>query len=66
MDYKSINDYELVYRIRENNDDDAIEMMIKKYEPIICSYAKKYIKFASQHGVEFDDLMEFKNRKMKK
>lgn len=58
MDYKSINDYELVYRIRENNDDDAIEMMIKKYEPIICSYAKKYIKFASQHGVEFDDLIQ--------
>lgn len=58
MDYRDINDYEIVYRIRENYDDDAVRLMIKKYEPIICSYAKKYINFAEKHGAELDDLIQ--------
>lgn len=58
MNYKELNDYELVYRIRENMDEDAENLMIKKYEPIICSYAKKYIAFASGCGADLDDLIQ--------
>lgn len=58
MDYKNINDYELVYRIRENSDSDATNLIIKKYEPIICSCAKKYISFLGRYGVEMDDLIQ--------
>ena len=58
MDYKNINDYELVYRIREDFDDDSVEMMIKKYEPIICNCAKKYIQFIRRYGFEMDDLVQ--------
>ncbi len=58
MNYKDINDYELVYRIRENVDDDAVVLMMKKYEPIICSYAKKYITFVGGCGADLDDLIQ--------
>lgn len=58
MDYKDLNDYELVYRIRENSDEDAVELIIKKYEPIICNFAKKYIAFAERCGADLDDLIQ--------
>lgn len=58
MDYKELNDYELVYRIRENSDEDAVELIIKKYEPIICNYAKKFIAFAERNGADLDDLIQ--------
>lgn len=58
MNYKDLNDYELVYRIKENRDDDAENLIIKKYESIICSYAKKYITFASGCGADLDDLIQ--------
>ncbi len=58
MDYKELNDYELVYRIRENSDDDAMMLLMKKYEPIICSYAKKFIEFAGGCGADMDDLIQ--------
>lgn len=57
MDYKNINDYELVYRVREN-DDDAFNLIIRKYEPIICNYAKRYIGFVAKHGADMDDLVQ--------
>lgn len=57
MNYKDVNDYELVYRIREN-DDDAVNVMLKKYEPIIISIAKKYYGIVKNHGADMNDLIQ--------
>ena len=40
MDYKNINDYEVLYRIEEK-DDYAEDIMYKKYFPIIRGIASK-------------------------
>ena len=52
-----LNDYELVYRIREN-DDDAVDVMIQKYHPIIVGLAKKYYSIAKKHGADMSDLIQ--------
>lgn len=57
MDYRDINDYEIIYMVREN-DDRAREMVFKKYLPIINKIAGKYISYARNFGVEFDDLVQ--------
>ena len=57
MDYKGINDYELIYRIREN-DDMAVNTMLAKYEPIVISLAKKYYPKMKHLGVEMSDLIQ--------
>lgn len=57
MQYKNLNDYEVIYRIREN-DDLALDAMFSKYEPIVISFAKKYFSFVKKFGMEFEDLLQ--------
>lgn len=57
MDYKKVNDYEVMYMIREN-DDEARGLLLKKYSSIINKYASKYLGYAKFHGVEFEDLVQ--------
>lgn len=57
MDYKNINDYEVLYMIKEK-DDYAQDMMYKKYRPIIKSIAKKYANFAKNKGADYEDLIQ--------
>ena len=57
MDYKNVNDYEILYRIEEK-DDYAIDVLYKKYNPVIRGIAVKYLPFVSNKGVELDDLMQ--------
>lgn len=57
MDYKEINDYELVSRIREN-DEDALEIIYEKYEPVIRGVAKKYYVSSDYLGVDMNDLIQ--------
>lgn len=57
MNYKGINDYELIYRIRENNDEEAINDLIYKYEPLIAKLARKYYEGGCQ-GVDINDFMQ--------
>ena len=57
MNYKGINDYELIYRIRENNDEEAINDLIYKYEPLIAKLARKYYDSGCQ-GVDINDFMQ--------
>ena len=40
MNYKNINDYEVLYMIRENSDD-ARDLIFQKYSPIIKKIANK-------------------------
>ena len=41
MDYRDINDYEQLYLVAEN-DDEAEEVIFRKYKPIIYAIADKY------------------------
>ena len=41
MKYRDYNDYELLSYISEQNED-AEEILYKKYKPMIVSFAKKY------------------------
>ena len=47
------NDNELLYLIAEN-DDDAKDILINKYKPLVCKYAKKI----SKNENEIDDYMQ--------
>lgn len=57
MNYKNYNDYEIMYMISEN-DEDALNILYRKYEPIVKSYAKKYMYTAKNFGIELDDLIQ--------
>jgi len=57
MDYKCVNDYELIYMIREN-DEDTSDFLFNKYSSIIKKISSKYFLYAKDRGVEFDDLIQ--------
>ena len=57
MDYKKINDYEVLYMIKEN-DDYSEKLMYKKYLPIIKKIASKYNSFVSSRGADYEDLIQ--------
>lgn len=57
MNYKDVNDYEVLYMVREN-DDNAQELLLKKYLPLIHKVSAKYSSYAKNHGVESDDLVQ--------
>lgn len=57
MDYKYLNDYELVYQVREN-DEIAYNMLIKKYSNLVGMIAKKYLRVYNNIGLEYDDLYQ--------
>lgn len=57
MDYKDYNDNELLMYIEENNED-ANEIMYKKYYPIIREYALKLYSKAKTLGLDFNDLIQ--------
>ena len=57
MDYKKYNDYELVYHVRES-DDDSKDVLFQKYEPILHKLAHEfYLKF-SEYGYDYDDFYQ--------
>ncbi len=55
--YKELNDYELLDLILENNEQ-AKELLIKKYMPIVKHLAIKYYKNNKNQGLELDDLVQ--------
>lgn len=57
MDYSSLNDYELISYINENNED-ANNLIIKKYEPLIISIANRMLKYCPYLGLEKSDLVQ--------
>jgi len=56
MNYKDFNDYELLEQIHSCSED-ANEILLYKYRPLIVSEAKKYIKY-SHGGVDLNDLIQ--------
>ena len=57
MNYKNINDYEVLYLVSEDMDS-SYDILFQKYTPIIKSIARRYFTFASRHGVEYQDLVQ--------
>lgn len=57
MNYKEYNDNELLYYVHENNED-AVEIVYKKYEPLIYNLASRVINYCQNSGVEINDLIQ--------
>jgi len=56
VNYKDINDYEILYMVSEN--DSARELLIKKYLPVVHKIASKYLPVVSKCGIDYDDLIQ--------
>lgn len=57
MEYKNFNDYELLSYIADGNED-ANNIIIKKYEPLINKIAIKMLSFCKNNGLEKSDLVQ--------
>lgn len=57
MDYKKLNDNELVYLCSDNNED-AVNVMIDKYRNCILNILKEYLKEYDIRGMEIADLYQ--------
>ena len=57
MDYRELNDNELVYLCAENNED-AINLIVNKYKNCILMILKEYLKEYNIIGVEVADLYQ--------
>jgi len=55
--YEDLNDYELVSMAQELNED-AINLLHKKYRPLINKKCHKYIKYLQNKGIELSDLIQ--------
>ncbi len=57
MDYKELNDNELVSLAKEKNEE-ANELLHQKYRPLINKKCNKYYKYVSNKGIELSDLIQ--------
>lgn len=57
MDYKELNDNELLSLANENNEE-ALKILYEKYKPLINKKCNKYYKYISNKGIEISDLIQ--------
>lgn len=57
MQYKDINDYEVIYMIKENNSEEAEQTIYSKYLPVIKKVAQKYYSKICMTS-DFEDLLQ--------
>ncbi len=57
MDYKDINDYELIYEVRESNEM-AYNTLYEKYKTLISKIAYDYYLVNKNKRVEYEDLIQ--------
>lgn len=57
MIYKNLDDYNLLSQVK-NDDDLSVDILIKKYEPIIVGVAKKYYPIVKYQGADMNDLIQ--------
>ena len=57
MDYKQLNDYELIDQIRENNDD-CNSLLYLKYQPILHNLAHEFYRKYSCYGYDYEDFYQ--------
>lgn len=56
MNYDDINDYEVLSMVADN--EDATELLFKKYKPLIVGLAKKIYGMAQNTGFDLNDLVQ--------
>lgn len=56
MEYKNLNDYELVSKVNEN--EEVTEVLFKKYKPLIVTMATKLYTKYQPSGLEISDLIQ--------
>ena len=56
MKYENVNDYEVIYMIREN-DEDAEKLMYEKYSPLLYKYVNKFYSLVSNR-ISYEDLVQ--------
>lgn len=56
MDYREINDYELLYMISDN--DYSFEILLDKYKPFIEKKLRRYANCFKKYGVDIEDLKQ--------
>lgn len=56
MQYKEYNDYELIYMVREN-DENAYNLLFEKYKPLVITLAKKYSSVYQNYGIDINDFI---------
>jgi len=54
---KEYNDYELISIVSENNEE-ALELLLNKYQPVIKYISNKKLKIASNLGMDISDLYQ--------
>ena len=57
MEYKDYNDNELISYIAEGNED-ANNLLIEKYKPLITKTASKMLPYCRSNGLELSDLVQ--------
>ncbi len=57
MEYKDYNDNELISYIAEGNED-ANNLLIEKYKPLITKMAAKVLPYCKSNGLELSDLVQ--------
>ena len=55
--YRDLNDYELLYMVCENDEND-FNILLVKYKPLIYKIVKNYVKYFKKFGYDLDDLMQ--------
>lgn len=55
--YQDLNDYEVLYLIKEN-DEENYDIIYKKYKPLVYKIARKYQKIYKPFGYEIADIMQ--------
>ena len=55
--YEDLNDYELVSMALEQNED-AINLLYKKYQPVFKQKSHKFLKYFRNKGVDYEDLIQ--------
>ena len=58
LNYNYENDYELIYRIREENEDEALQDILQKYLPIIKSIAFSLKETFNYLSLDEEDLIQ--------
>ena len=57
MDYKKYNDYELLYKVQEN-DDYSEKLLYEKYFPVLKGIASEYYHQYCHYGYDMDDFIQ--------
>lgn len=56
MDYKEINDYELLYMVCD--DDYSLELLLEKYKPFINQKLFRYVDYLKKYSIDVEDLRQ--------